>query len=108
MLENLYSQKLDGNRLEFTAYKILYAALNHDPFLALELGQMFSEGLISVEDSPENTFISHSLRVLFALQTDDYHSFFREYKVAPTYSKYLMRSKIDSMRSFALKSIAKS
>eukprot|EP01114_Cavostelium_apophysatum_P014610 TRINITY_DN3828_c0_g1_i1.p1 TRINITY_DN3828_c0_g1~~TRINITY_DN3828_c0_g1_i1.p1 ORF type:complete len:329 (+),score=78.97 TRINITY_DN3828_c0_g1_i1:42-1028(+) len=109
-LNVLYEEGIAGCRDEFTAYRLLYAALTRNFFAVSDvLNKLISQERFEILDSlddPESILV-HSMEVLRALQVDDYRKFFKLYKRAPKHSKYLMRTKVDEIRCDALRAFAK-
>jgi len=101
-LAELYEEGLNGARLEFLGYKIIYTLYTQNPSGPSRPSKRFSEGevdfgveinellatLTPAEKNNEN--VDHALQVRQALATRNYHRLFRLYNSAPHMGGYLM------------------
>ena len=99
-LDELYVTGLKGHNEEFLAYRILYAGLHN---MLLELTLIMKK--LTLKDK-QSKCIKHALRVVSALDCNNYRVIFKEYKRAPNMSGYLMDLFIDRYRVFALQTMA--
>ncbi|WAQ96773.1 LENG8-like protein [Mya arenaria] len=100
-LKNLYSQGLSGNRLEFTAYRILYYIYTSN------LGDINSALTDLSQADRKDECIKHALDVRSAWALNNYHRFFQLYLNAPKMAGYLMDKFVGRIRKAALKSAVK-
>jgi len=97
---SLYETGLEGNRLEFRSYSILYALYLKDKnSVTLQI-----QGL-STSDIKDKA-VSHAISVVKAVDAGDYHQFFSLYLASPNMSDYLLDLMMDKIRTKALKTIA--
>eukprot|EP00826_Nyctotherus_ovalis_P003231 TRINITY_DN10650_c0_g1_i4.p1 TRINITY_DN10650_c0_g1~~TRINITY_DN10650_c0_g1_i4.p1 ORF type:complete len:230 (-),score=61.10 TRINITY_DN10650_c0_g1_i4:85-774(-) len=99
-LVELYAAGCKGHREEFLAYRILYTGL-HD--MRLELTLILKK--LTLREK-QNGGIKHALRVVNALDSNNYRVVFKEYRRAPNMSGYLMDLFIERLRVFALQTIS--
>lgn len=99
-LVDLYAAGFKGHREEFLGYRILYTGLHN---MRLELTLILKK--LTLKDK-QNKAIKHALKVVNALDSNNYRIIFKEYKRAPNMSGYLMDLFIDRLRVFALQTIS--
>jgi len=99
-LDELFDSGVKGHKEEFLGYQILYAALHN---MDIELSQILKK--LTLKDK-QNEAIKHSLKIVSALNTQNFHAFFKLYKNAPNMSSYLIDMFIERLRLLALISIA--
>lgn len=108
-LISLYKLGLQGARMEFLAYRILYACYADNRVDMLKLLQVVEEATEREGGgaAADNAAVAHALRVREALALDNYHAFFRLYRDAPNMGTYLMDLVVDKVRLTALERIVK-
>jgi hypothetical protein len=95
-LGELYEEGLNGARLEFLGYKIIYTLYTQNPSgPALCVwganGTEMNEVLATLTPGEKNNEnVDHALQVRAALATRNYHQLFRLYNSAPNMGGYLM------------------
>ncbi|CAM9314155.1 unnamed protein product [Discosporangium mesarthrocarpum] len=107
-LKELYSSGLQGQKEEFTAYRILY-------YIYLQTTQTYAEGskdiLKILQELPPgprgDTPVGHALRVREAMSLTDYHMFFSLCKTVPNLGGYIVKRLVDTVRVTALQRIIK-
>jgi hypothetical protein len=99
-LVELYDAGFKGHQEEFLGYRIMYTGLHN---MKLELMLILKK--LSLKEK-QNKAIKHALRVINALDNNNYRIVFKEYKSAPNMSAYLMDLFIDRLRVFALQTIS--
>ncbi|CAO3617652.1 unnamed protein product [Mucor fragilis] len=83
-LKGLYTKGIEGNVMEFTAYRILY-------FLHTQNWADVNSTMADLTPAQKhNPFVQHALNVRSSLATANYHRFFNLYKNAPNMGGYLM------------------
>ncbi|KAI8978915.1 SAC3/GANP/Nin1/mts3/eIF-3 p25 family-domain-containing protein [Pilobolus umbonatus] len=83
-LKGLYNSGIQGNVMEFTAYRILY-------FLHTQNWADVNSTMAELtDDMKKNSFVHHALLVRSSLATSNYHQFFYLYRTAPNMGGYLM------------------
>lgn len=99
-LHYLYKKKVEGNRVEFLAYKILYQI-----FCGMEMEtQRILKTLTEAEKKEE--CIAHALNVRKALAQGNYGRFFKLYQAAPNMGFHLMDVFIEKHRIMCLQRLA--
>ncbi|KAK6187832.1 hypothetical protein SNE40_005769 [Patella caerulea] len=101
-LKLLYQEGIQGNKVEFTAYRILYYI-----FTSNSLDMTTALSLLSASDH-EDKCIKHALKVRSSWACNNYHNFFKLYLSAPKMSAYLMDWFVERVRKTAIKAIVKS
>jgi len=99
-LVELYAAGYKGHHEEFLGYRILYTGLHN---MRLELMLILKK--LTLKEK-QNKAIKHALRVVKALDNNNYRVIFKEYRRAPNMSAYLMDLFIDRLRVFALQTIS--
>lgn len=101
-LHCLYGNKRNGGHHgEFAAYDILLSAIqDKNTELMSKLGRLSS-------DLKQQEAVKHAKEVAHSIQTGNYASFFKLYKVAPNLNGYLMGICFEKMRFEGLKCMAK-
>lgn len=105
-LISLYEEGLNGNRVEFMAYRIIYSTLQG---IKCDMENLLKDihtlekknGLIS-----KNFEISHALRLMKAVNTANYFEFFKLFKITPNMGSYLIEPFLPRLRLKALQVIA--
>jgi hypothetical protein len=100
-LRHLYELGLEGNRLEFLAYRILYL---------IHAQNRSDLNLLMATLTPEqkaNPFVRHALDVQTAIATSNYHSLFLLYLNAPNMGGYIMDHFVERERLAALAIMSK-
>ena len=105
-LISLYEEGLQGNKIEFMAYRIIYTTLqgikcDMDNLLKDIYSQEKKQGLIT-----KNFEISHALKVMKSINTANYFEFFKLYKITPNMGCYLIQPFLPRLRLKALQIIA--
>ncbi|XP_052268279.1 leukocyte receptor cluster member 8 homolog [Dreissena polymorpha] len=100
-LKNLYGEGLQGNRLEFTAYRILYYIYTSN------LGDLNSALTDLTPKDRQDECIKHALDVRSAWALSNHHRFFHLYLNAPKMAGYLMDKFVGRIRKAALKAAVK-
>ncbi|ESP01083.1 hypothetical protein LOTGIDRAFT_140003 [Lottia gigantea] len=101
-LKLLYQEGNKGNKVEFTAYRILYYI-----FTSNSLDMTTALSLLSKADHLD-VCIKHALKVRSAWACNNYHNFFKLYRTAPRMSGFLMDWFVERVRKTAVKAIVKS
>ena len=91
-----------GHREEFLAYRLICNILENKK---MDTIKMIKE--LNLKDKA-NPYVKHALKLRAAYNDDNYAKCFRLYKNAPNKGPYLMEIFIESMRSYALRTICKS
>ena len=101
-LKELYSEGIQGNVEEFTAYRVMYLFFTNG---TVELAQVLKSMPRKVRT---HSFVVHALRVGQALSMPNYHDLFVNlYPNAPNMGVSLMDLFIDPLRVKALKILTK-
>lgn len=100
-LRQLYDIGIQGNVLEFTAYRILYLLWEQNE---IEIMETLKELPKAVR---EHAWIKHAFKVQEAVQLKNYHAFFKLYQTAPNMGQYVMDFISERIRWYAVKAMAK-
>ncbi|KAI8337485.1 SAC3/GANP/Nin1/mts3/eIF-3 p25 family-domain-containing protein [Chlamydoabsidia padenii] len=96
-LKYLYDQGIDGNKDEFTAYRLLYFLHTQNwPDIHSLLGEIKKGG------DQHSDCVDHALQVRSAMATRNYHRLFQLYENAPNMGGYLMDQFIERERVQAM------
>jgi len=99
VVSSLYENGIEGHRLEFISYGILYALhLNDKKSVILHTQSLSPEDL-------KNKNVSHAMEVVKAAEKGNYHQFFSLYLDSPNMSDFILDLMLDNMRKRALKTI---
>ncbi|KAI9488529.1 SAC3/GANP/Nin1/mts3/eIF-3 p25 family-domain-containing protein [Zychaea mexicana] len=91
-LKQLYAMGIQGNVMEFTAYRILY-------YLHTQNWSDINSIMFELTpDQKHNDLVKHALQVRSALSTSNYHRFFKLYMSAPQMGGYLMDQFVERER----------
>ncbi|KAI7851636.1 SAC3/GANP/Nin1/mts3/eIF-3 p25 family-domain-containing protein [Circinella umbellata] len=95
-LKQLYAMGINGNVMEFTAYRILY-------YLHTQNWSDINSIMFELTaEQKQNDLVKHALQVRSALSTSNYHRFFKLYVSAPQMGGYLMDQFVERERVRAM------
>jgi SAC3 family protein LENG8/THP3 len=98
----LYNNGLNGHNIEFLAYRIIYTILQGIKYdmenLLIDVHKMEKKSKII----SKNLEISHALKVMKAINANNYFEFFNLYKIAPNMGSYLIEPFLPRLRIKAL------
>lgn len=100
-LKTLYKKGIEGNEMEFTAYRILY-------FLHTRNWSDINSEMAGIStEVKEDANVRHALQVRSSMATNNYHRFFHLYLHAPNMGGYLMDQFVERERAQALMILCK-
>ncbi|KAI7879646.1 hypothetical protein K492DRAFT_237763 [Lichtheimia hyalospora FSU 10163] len=100
-LKTLYKKGIEGNEMEFTAYRILY-------FLHTRNWSDINSEMVGIStEGKEDPSVRHALQVRSSMATNNYHRFFYLYVHAPNMGGYLMDQFVERERAQALMILCK-
>lgn len=98
----LYANGLSGHNVEFLAYRIIYTILQGIKYdmenLLIDVYKIDRKTKII----SKNLEISHALKMMKAVNTNNYFEFFKLYKIAPNMGSYLIEPFLPRLRIKAL------
>lgn len=107
-LKILYAAGLQGKEAEFVAYRILY-------YVYLRSNKSYTGGSSDLaaimsaltERDLQDPAVRHALAVRQAVQSDNYHMFFRLFQETPNLGRCILQHMLDTMRLKALQRMVK-
>jgi hypothetical protein len=98
-LISLYSSGLKGSNVEFLAYRIIYTILQG---IKYDMENLLRDVKSMGEDLGKKMEVCHALKVMKAINTNNYFEFFNLYKIAPNMASFLIEPFLPRLRIKAL------
>ena len=102
-LKSLYEEGIEGDSMEFTAYRILYNIKNIDK----DCSPMVDSLQSLTENEMNDPAIKHAMQIRKCIAMKNYHQFFLLYKKAPKWGIYIINQYVTPQRLLGLKTMCK-